>query len=130
MISDKEVLWLRIDASLGMSDEELSEKYNVGIGVVRDCRLKRCYQKAGGQITKRNVWFPNGVIVQIRILASDNTVTLKSIAKQFNMSHGYVSRVVRGLFRKTAGGPISAARNEYFGHKYETLTEREKDAII
>jgi hypothetical protein len=122
-LTDEEALKIRHSANKGVSDEELAIKYNVGIGVVRDCRLKRCYQKAGGQITKRNVWFPNGVIVQIRILASDNTVTLKSIAKQFNMSHGYVSRVVRGLFRKTAGGPISAARNEYFGHKYETLTE-------
>ena len=113
-LTKEDAISLRYLARGGASDKLLAFRFKVSQRAVRDCRKGITYANAGGPITKHHKAFSDDVIVQVRNLASDPGVSLTSIASQYGMSLSYVSRVVRGLYRKDVGGTISAARNEYF----------------
>ena len=105
---------VRIEAANGVDDEILAARYGVSPRVIRDCRLGLRYKRAGGPIIKRTAQgkgqLPDEQIRSMREKATDPTVSLKSLAKEYIVSASYVSYVICGKRREKAGGPISGPR--------------------
>gem|GEM_PF-6838113 len=109
---------VRIEAANGASDEDLAYTYIVSERTIQDCRLGLCYRKAGGPITKRTSGgkerLSDEAVRDIRERATDSSVFLKELAEEYGISVPYVSQIVRGVRRASAGGIISEPRNRWF----------------
>jgi len=126
----RQVSLIRNLAAGGCSDQELASKLGVNEGVVRCCRLGYTYKWAGGPITKRRPGCSGAKtsptdeeIRQMRVLAYNGVKPLSGIADRYGVSLSYLSKVIRGQFRRRAGGPISKPRSKHFYERMKICQE-------
>ena len=110
-LTNAQVQTLREDATNGITDEELAQRYGISIQSVCNCRTKLTYTHVGGPRTTRyKTSLTDNQVARMREENVQNSPSLAELAGKYNVSTSCVSYILRGLRRQSAGGPITANR--------------------
>jgi uracil-DNA glycosylase len=109
-LTDEDVLDARRRRAAGERISTLAAEYGVTETTIASVCRGESWKHVGGPITKRQSPLTDQDVRDIRKMYSAGGVTLMELEEQFGVSVSYLSRLVRGKYRRDAGGPIVAGR--------------------